>query len=111
MHRKKRRVQKGGKFYETIKGFIGLRFWSKHNVDADIHAVSDSEIPEYIDKVDVIMLGPHVKYLEEELKKKAAVYGVPVACISQQAYGILDGKRALSETIKLYKASKAGEQQ
>ena len=84
---------------------------AENNVDADIHAVSDSEIPEYIDKVDVIMLGPHVKYLEEELKKKAAVYGVPVACISQQAYGILDGKRALSETIKIYKASKAGEQQ
>ena len=43
---------------------------AENNVDADIHAVSDSEIPEYIDKVDVIMLGPHVKYLEEELKKK-----------------------------------------
>lgn len=81
----------------------------ENNVNADIHAVSDSEIPAFMDKVNVIMLGPHIKYLEEELKTKAAAYGVPVACISQKAYGVLDGKRALAETIQLYKASKGKE--
>lgn len=82
---------------------------AENNVNADIHAVSDSEISSFMDKVDIIMLGPHIKYLEEELRNKAAAYGVPVACISQKAYGVLDGKRALAETIQLYKASRGGE--
>ncbi len=54
-------------------------------------ARSDSELEEYIDEIDILLLGPHLKYMYESMKKECEPYGIPVYVIDQKAYGMLDG--------------------
>ena len=51
----------------------------------------------------VAFLLPYQIMEKKKLDKKKILAGF---CISQKAYGVLDGKRALAETIQLYKASR-----
>ena len=78
----------------------------KKGIEARIEARSDSEIENYLDDIDLLLLGPHLKYLEAEYQEQAKVYNVPVACISQEAYGVLDGEKALEEALEIIKRSK-----
>lgn len=73
----------------------------KRGLEADIKARSDSEIPKFLEEIDCLLLGPHLKYMEAEVKATADPYHVPVACISQKAYGRLDGEKALEEALEL----------
>ena len=78
----------------------------KQGINADIKARSDSEIDSFLSDIDCLMLGPHLKYMENEIKEKAEPYNVPVACISQEAYGRLNGEKALQEALELIKNGK-----
>ena len=74
---------------------------AKKGIKARVEARSDSEIENYIDDIDVLLLGPHLKYLEAEYQEQAKVYNVPVACISQEAYSSLNGEKALDEALRV----------
>lgn len=54
-------------------------------------ARSDAELEEYIEEIDMLLLGPHLKYMYESMKKYCDGYNVPVYVIDQKAYGMLDG--------------------
>lgn len=75
----------------------------KYGIEATIVARSDSMVDEYIDKIDVLLVGPHLKYMEDTLKQKASKYNVPVAIIDDITYGSLDGKRGLALAQKAIK--------
>ncbi|MCI8598412.1 MAG: PTS sugar transporter subunit IIB [Lachnospiraceae bacterium] len=54
-------------------------------------ARSDAELEEYIDEIDMLLLGPHLKYMYASMKEYCDGYKVPVYVIDQKAYGMLDG--------------------
>ena len=58
----------------------------KHNVDATITARSEAEIDSYIDSIDALMIGPHLKYLADELKEKYADKPVKIILMDPSYY-------------------------
>lgn len=76
----------------------------KHGIKATIEARSDSMVDDFIDKIDVLLVGPHLKYMEDALKEKASKYNVPVAIIDNMTYGSLDGTRGLAIAQKAIKS-------
>lgn len=73
------------------------------NMDADIFAVSASEVDETLGKkkVDVLLLGPQVRYMKAQFEKKLQGKNIPVDSINMQYYGTMNGEKVLEEAIKL----------
>lgn len=85
-------------------GFMASRMRraaKKLEVSAEINARSDAEIDENLDRIHVLLLGPHLKYMEEEVKERAKSSNVVVAVIPQDVYGALDGEKAVEIAIGL----------
>ena len=68
-------------------------------IEAEIWAVADAEAAANIEKADIMMLGPQVRFLES--KMKAIAGGKPVAVIDMQAYGTMNGAKVLEQALKL----------
>lgn len=75
--------------------------------DAEIFAVSASEADQQLDTkdIDCVLLGPQVRYMESDFKKKLAGRkngaDIPLAIIDMRSYGMMDGKTVLAQADKL----------
>lgn len=65
--------------------------------DVNVKARSDSELDEYIEEIDLLLVGPHLKYMLSDLVSFAAPYNVPVQLIEEKSYGSLDGDAVLEQ--------------
>lgn len=74
----------------------------KKGLEVKVSAVSKSQVMEYADKIDILLLGPHfsseVPKYQEELKNN----NVKVASIDPDAYAALDGEKIISDALSLY---------
>ncbi|WOP19399.1 PTS sugar transporter subunit IIB [Raineyella sp. LH-20] len=68
----------------------------------EVDAVPESELPENIAGVDVILLGPQIRYKLREVQAYAAARGVKVGIVDTRAYGMMDGKAALAQARALH---------
>jgi PTS system cellobiose-specific IIB component len=75
------------------------------NIEADIFAVSASEVDENLAKkdVDVLLLGPQVRYMKAQFEKKLQDKNIPVDSINMQYYGMMNGEKVLEEALNLIK--------
>lgn len=73
----------------------------QENHDVHIEATSDSNSDSFVGKVDAVLLGPQVKFLEEKTKEKFT--GVPVAVINMMDYGTMNGEKVLKQALDLIK--------
>ena len=66
--------------------------------DYEIFAKSVADIDHQfeVEKPDVLMLGPQVRYLEDNFKKKL---DIPVEVIDMQDYGMMNGEKVLKEAL------------
>lgn len=67
--------------------------------DYEIYAKSVAEIDNMLsgsEKPDVLLLGPQVAYMKNEVIKKAAAVGVPCDVIKMQDYGMMNGKNVVA---------------
>lgn len=73
--------------------------------DANIFAVAASEAEEEIEKqmVDVLLLGPQVRYMEHEFCAKLSPKGIPVGVIPMADYGMMNGANVLKFAENLIK--------
>ncbi|EUJ31686.1 PTS system cellobiose-specific transporter subunit IIB [Listeria floridensis FSL S10-1187] len=70
------------------------------NIESEIEALSISEASNKIDSVDIVMLGPQVRYQEKQIKDMAAGR-IPVTVIDMLAYGKMDGTAVLDKALEL----------
>lgn len=70
-------------------------------VDVSVKARSDSEVEEYIEEIDLLMVGPHLKYMLGDLEEIAEPFDVPVRIIDEDAYGSLDGDAVLDAIVEV----------
>lgn len=63
----------------------------KQGVQATIEARSESEVGQYLKKIDILMVGPHYANRISEFKKMAEAYQVVVIAIPQDIYASLNG--------------------
>lgn len=74
----------------------------KMNIAATIEARSESQVSGYLEKIDVLLLGPHYRNELESFTKLAKPYGVLVAVIPDDIYGMIDGQGLIELAKKLH---------
>lgn len=71
------------------------------NIAAQIDAVPESELKNNLEGLDVILIGPQVRYLEKKIREQAEPNGIKVDVINQIAYGMMQGDKVLNQAIAL----------
>lgn len=71
-------------------------------IDAVIWAISEVNLPNEIEKCDVLLLGPQIRYQLGKAQKLAEPYKIPVDVINMMSYGRCDGNAVLERALELY---------
>lgn len=69
--------------------------------DVEITATAQADAKNHYDSVDVVLLGPQVRYLYNELKKTLASKNVALDVINSRDYGLMNGEAVLEQALKL----------
>lgn len=70
-------------------------------LEADIEALAESQLKNNLDNLDVVLIGPQVRYLEKKIRDQLEPKGIKVAIIDQMAYGMIRGDKVLEQAIAL----------
>ena len=67
-------------------------------LDAEIFAAPAPEVDDILSekKVDVLLLGPQVRYLLDQFTEKLAQKNIPVGVIPMVDYGMMNGSKVLA---------------
>ncbi len=71
------------------------------NIDVKIDARPAGELRDYVADVDVVLIGPQIKHLYENLKEICDQYEIPIGVISTQDYGMIHGGNILKQALRL----------
>lgn len=69
------------------------------NLEMSIKARSESEIENYIDEIDALMVGPHLAYVLDEVDEYVGDSDVKVILMKADYYSTLDGKKAIEDLL------------
>ncbi|GBG93543.1 cellobiose-specific PTS system IIB component [Ligilactobacillus salitolerans] len=71
--------------------------------DAEIFAVPAAEADSQLEakEINCVLLGPQVRYMEADFKKKLDGKNIPVAVINMQAYGMMQGDKVIQQAYEL----------
>jgi len=72
-------------------------------LNIDVTARSESEIENYIDEIDCLMVGPHLAYLMDEVDDIVGDAKVKVGLMKAEYYATLNGEKALEHILSLLK--------
>lgn len=72
-------------------------------IESDIFAVSASEADNSLatKDVDVLLLGPQVRFMKGDFEKRLAPKGIPLEVINMADYGMMNGEKVLAQAIEL----------
>lgn len=70
-------------------------------IEVKIKAVAEADLKNNIDGIDVILLGPQVRYILKKVKAIVDPLGVPVDIINSMDYGMMNGEKVLAHSISL----------
>lgn len=72
-------------------------------IEAKIYAVSVAEVDAELEKekIDVVLLGPQVRYEEKNIKAKLDPHNIPLTVINMQDYGMMNGAKVLDTALEL----------
>ncbi|TCP21179.1 PTS system cellobiose-specific IIB component [Scopulibacillus darangshiensis] len=73
----------------------------KQGKDYSIKAVDVETAKNELSNVDVLLIGPQVKYLLTPMQEAASVHHVPVAVINMVDYGMCNGEAVLKHAEEL----------
>lgn len=65
-----------------------------------VQARSESEIENYIDEIDVLMVGPHLAYVLDEVDDYIGDHDVKVILMRGEYYATLDGEGAVNHLLE-----------
>lgn len=68
----------------------------EQNLDFTVASIGIFELKKYIDKADLVLLAPQVKYAFKDVSEMSKNYNVPTILISETDYGIMNVKKVLS---------------
>lgn len=66
----------------------------------NIIAVAEAEAGNHLDDVDIVLLGPQVRYLKGKMEKRLEGKPVPVQVIDGMDYGTLNGEAVLMKALQ-----------
>lgn len=78
---------------------------AEKGMDVDIFAVSaseaDSKLSDTDKPIDVMLLGPQVRFMLAQFEEKVAGKNIPVAVIDMKDYGMMNGESVLATALEL----------
>ena len=74
-------------------------------IDAEIFAVSASEADSNLESknIDVMLLGPQVRFMKAQFEPKVAAKGIPLDIKNMQDYGMMNGDKVLDQALSMMK--------
>src|SRR5476649_1665289 len=73
----------------------------KDNIDAKIIAMPEAKFENYKEPTDILLLGPQIAYLEDDVREKYEPKGIKVAVIDMVDYGTMNGEKVLKDALAL----------
>lgn len=73
----------------------------KRNLTVEIDAFAESQLKDHLDNLDVVLIGPQVRFLEKKIRTSLEPKGIKVDIIDQMAYGLMNGEKVLEQAINL----------
>ena len=75
----------------------------EQGIDTDIFAVSASNADNQLasKEVDVLLLGPQVRFMKADFEKRLEPKGIPLDIINMADYGLMNGEKVLQQAIHL----------
>lgn len=73
----------------------------KQGIEAKIIAMSEAKFEDYEEPTEVLLLGPQIAYLEDEIKEQYEPKGIKVAVIDMMDYGTMNGEKVLKDALAL----------
>ncbi|MGL5245677.1 MAG: PTS sugar transporter subunit IIB [Sarcina sp.] len=70
-------------------------------LNCTITAVAEYELKKYENEVDVVLLGPQVKFMFRRLQDKFEEKDIPVGIINNVDYGTMNGEKVLKLALSL----------
>lgn len=70
-------------------------------IEVTIWAVSQDKAAKEMEKADVLLIGPQMRFMKKKFSKVAEEVGIPLEVIDSMAYGRLDGAAILSRALEL----------
>lgn len=65
-----------------------------------IFAVAEAEARNHFEEIDILLLGPQVRFLKGKLEKQLAGKGIPVQVIDSMDYGTMNGEAVLGKALQ-----------
>lgn len=79
-------------------GILAQKIEQASNNTLNVKAYSESEYLDYIDGVDLILLGPQIQFLLETIKNSV---DIPVKVIDPVKYGMMNGQGVYEDIQKI----------
>lgn len=70
-------------------------------MEVNIWAVAQDKAVSELEKADVLLIGPQMRFMKTKYEEAAEKFGVPVDVIDPVAYGRVDGKAVLEKALEL----------
>jgi len=70
-------------------------------IEAKIWAVAQDQAQKEMDKADVLLIGPQMRFLKKKFEALAKEKGIPLYVIDPVAYGRIDGEAVLNKALEL----------
>ncbi|MBW1215905.1 PTS sugar transporter subunit IIB [Pantoea allii] len=75
----------------------------QRQIDVSIIAMPEEKFKTHNGKTDVLLLGPQISYLEDDLREKYEPQGISVAVVDMVDYGMMNGEKVLEDALALVK--------
>ncbi|MBO0430123.1 PTS sugar transporter subunit IIB [Vagococcus fluvialis] len=79
-------------------GILAKKIEAASNGTLDVKAYSEAEYEDYLEGIDLVLIGPQIVFLMDNIKKNVSV---PVDSIAPVKYGLMDGQGVYQDIIKL----------
>ncbi|WP_053217883.1 PTS sugar transporter subunit IIB [Virgibacillus senegalensis] len=70
-------------------------------IEAEIWAVAQDKAPKEMERADVLLIGPQMRFMKKKFSKTAEEVGIPLDVIDPMSYGRVDGEAVLNKALEL----------
>ena len=73
----------------------------EQGIECSIQAMAEGEVKNHEDEMDVLLLGPQVRFMKGDFEKRLAPKGIPLEVINMADYGMMNGEKVLDQALTL----------
>lgn len=73
----------------------------KQGIEVTVNAIGEMSVSEHLDEFDVLLLGPQVRYVLNDIRKIVGP-NIPVDVIDMHDYGTMNGANVLNTAINMF---------